>query len=120
MDFDAVRLTDVSRHFGRRRALSKVSFTLRGGEIVGLLGPNGAGKSTLIGILATLVAATSGEVQYGMRTGRDGGAALRERIGLLAHELHPYRQPTPTENPAPPPAPYRLPPPRPPSPPPAP
>ena len=55
MDFDSVRLTDVSRHFGRRRALSKVSLTLNAGDIVGLLGPNGAGKSTLIGVLATLV-----------------------------------------------------------------
>ena len=98
MDFDAVRLTDVSRHFGRRRALSKVSLTLNAGDIVGLLGPNGAGKSTLIGILATLVAATSGEVRYGDRTARAGGPRLRHRIGLLAHELHLYAELTARQN----------------------
>lgn len=98
MDFDAVRLTDVSRHFGRRRALSKVSLTLNAGDIVGLLGPNGAGKSTLIGILATLVAATSGEVRYGERTAREGGSHLRQRIGLLAHELHLYAELTARQN----------------------
>jgi ABC-type multidrug transport system ATPase subunit len=98
MDFDAVRLTDVSRHFGRRRALSKVSLTLNAGDIVGLLGPNGAGKSTLIGVLATLMAATAGEVYYGQHTAREGGSRLRQRIGLLAHELHLYAELTAREN----------------------
>jgi heme exporter protein A len=90
LDFDSVQLLDVSRHFGRRRALSKISLTLRSGEIVGLLGPNGAGKSTLIGVLATLASPTSGEVRYGTQPARALGAALRSRIGLLAHELHLY------------------------------
>ena len=90
LDFDSVELADVSRHFGRRRALSHVSLTFRSGEIVGLLGPNGAGKSTLIGTLATLAAPTTGEVRYGDRSARSLGAALRARIGLLAHELHLY------------------------------
>ena len=98
MDFDAVRLTDVSRHFGRRRALSSVSLTLAAGDIVGLLGPNGAGKSTLIGVLATLVAPTGGEVRYGQHTAREGGSRLRQRIGLLAHELHLYPELTARQN----------------------
>ncbi len=90
LDFDAVTLTDVSRHFGRRRALSRVSLTLRAGQIAGLLGPNGAGKSTLIGILATLVAPTSGDVRYGSGSAGELGDALRRRIGLLAHDLYLY------------------------------
>ena len=90
VDFDSVQLTDVSRHFGRRRALSHVSITLAAGDIVGLLGPNGAGKSTLIGVLSTLASPTQGEVSYGGRPARALGAALRQRIGLLAHELHLY------------------------------
>jgi heme exporter protein A len=98
MDFDSVRLTDVSKHFGRRRALSKISLGLHAGEIVGLLGPNGAGKSTLIGILATLVASTGGEVRYGEQTARAAGAALRQRIGLLAHDLHLYAELTARQN----------------------
>ena len=90
LDFDTVQLDDVSRHFGRRRALSHISLTARSGEIVGLLGPNGAGKSTLIGVVATLASPTSGTVRYGGQTASTLGAALRSRIGLLAHELHLY------------------------------
>jgi len=89
-DFHAVEVNQVSRHFGRRRALSNVSLTLHAGDIVGLLGPNGAGKSTLISLLATLAAPTSGDVRYGGRLARDLGAGLRHRIGLLAHELYLY------------------------------
>ena len=90
MTFDSVSLVGVSRHFGRRRALANISLSARSGDIVGLIGPNGAGKSTLIGVLATLVAATSGDVTYGGRSARELGPALRRHIGLLAHELHLY------------------------------
>ncbi len=89
-DFDAVDINQVSRHFGRRRALSNVSLTFRAGDIVGLLGPNGAGKSTLISVLATLATPTSGDVRYGGRLANEIGAPLRGRIGLLAHELYLY------------------------------
>ncbi len=89
-DFDQVQLEEVSRNFGRRRAVSKVSLTIKRGDILGLLGPNGAGKSTLLGMLATLVAPTSGTIRYGQVTSAEGGAALRGRIGVLAHDLHLY------------------------------
>jgi len=89
-DFDSVQLSGISRHFGRRRALSKIDLTLRSGDIVGLLGPNGAGKSTLIGVLATIVAPTSGNVTYGTATVGELGPRLRQRIGVLAHELYLY------------------------------
>ena len=90
IEFDEVRLVDVSRHFGRRRAVSQISLTARSGDILGLLGPNGAGKSTVIGMLATLVAPTSGSVTYGGQLARALGGSLRRAIGLLAHELHLY------------------------------
>jgi heme exporter protein A len=88
--FDSVHLDDVSRHFGRRRAVSHVTFSARSGDIVGLLGPNGAGKSTLISMIATLAKPTSGDIRYGDRRAPEWGPALRTRIGLLAHELHLY------------------------------
>jgi heme ABC exporter ATP-binding subunit CcmA len=88
VDFDSLTLNEVSRHFGRRRAVSRVSFTVRAGEIIGLLGPNGAGKSTLLGIASTLVVPTAGEIRYGNLTPKTSG--LRARLGLLAHELHLY------------------------------
>ena len=98
IEFADVRLTDVSRHFGRRRAVSRVSLTAHSGDIIGLLGPNGAGKSTLIGMLATLVVPTSGSITYGGRSARDLGGALRASIGLLAHELSLYPDLTARQN----------------------
>ena len=98
VDFTTVQLVDVSRHFGRRRALARLSLTARSGEILGLLGPNGAGKSTLIGVLATLVAPTTGEVRFGDRSARELGPDLRRRIGLLSHELHLYPELTARQN----------------------
>src|SRR5438874_3710884 len=96
--FTSVSLVDVSRHFGRRRAVSRVSLDLHSGDIIGLLGPNGAGKSTLIGMLATLVAPTSGAVTYGGQPARALGGALRASIGLLAHELYLYPELTARQN----------------------
>jgi heme exporter protein A len=97
-DFDHVSLVEVSRHFGRRRAVTKVSLSARRGEIVGLLGPNGAGKSTLMGMAASLMRPTSGEVRYGGGTAGSLGPALRHQIGLLAHELHLYPELTARQN----------------------
>jgi ABC-type multidrug transport system ATPase subunit len=90
LDFDQIELSEVTRNFGRRRAVSKVSLTVGRGEILGLLGPNGAGKSTIIGMLATLVAPSSGRIRYGSVDATKGGAPLRARIGFLGHELHLY------------------------------
>ena len=87
VDFDSVQVFDVSRHFGRRRALANISLTASAGDIVGLLGPNGAGKSTLITMLATLATPSKGEIRYGDATASRLGPLLRTRIGLLAHEL---------------------------------
>jgi ABC-type multidrug transport system ATPase subunit len=89
-DFERVELNNVSRHFGRRRAVSRVTLTAEGSEILGFLGPNGAGKSTLIGMLSTLVAPSSGSIRYGDRSAAQAGSELRRQIGLLAHELHLY------------------------------
>ena len=97
LDFDAVTAREISRTFGRRRALHKVSFTAARGQIVGVLGPNGAGKSTLLGVLSTLLTATSGTVAYG-DIGQAEAAALRARIGVLGHDLFLYPELTAREN----------------------
>ncbi len=97
-DFEEVAIRDVSRFYGRRRALSHVSLVCRVGEITGLLGPNGAGKSTLLSILATLITPSAGEVRYGVHRAEEAGPALRGRLGLLAHDLHLYPELTAREN----------------------
>ena len=98
MDFDSLTFTDVTRHFGRRRALQRVSFTCRAGEIVAVLGPNGAGKSTLLALAASLLPPSSGEVHYGSHRAATAGSALRRRIGLLAHDLFLYPELSAAEN----------------------
>jgi heme exporter protein A len=97
-DFDRLTVASLSRHYGRRKALSKVTFTCASGDIVGLLGPNGAGKSTLLAILGTLLAPSEGRVQYGTVTADAGGASLRARIGMLGHDLFLYPELTAHEN----------------------
>lgn len=97
-DFHELSIRELSRNFGRRRALSRVSLECRAGEIVGLLGPNGAGKSTLLAIVSTLAAPSSGEVLYGGRTAKQIGATLRSKIGMLSHDLHLYSELTAREN----------------------
>jgi ABC-type multidrug transport system ATPase subunit len=97
-EFDTLSFDDVSRRFGRRRALAHVTLECRAGEVVGLLGPNGAGKSTLLAIAATLMAPSTGAVRYGSLTARQAGGELRARIGLLAHDLYVYPELTAIEN----------------------
>jgi heme ABC exporter ATP-binding subunit CcmA len=97
-DFTQVTVRDVSRHYGRRRALSRVSLDCHAGEVLGLLGPNGAGKSTLLSILATLLTPSAGEVRYGNKTAAEAGPALRSCLGFLSHDLHLYPELTAREN----------------------
>ena len=98
LDFDHVTVDEVSRHFGRRRAVSRVSFVARRGCIIGLLGPNGAGKSTVLTMLATLLRPSSGSIRYGDMQAADAPPALRGRIGVLGHDLFLYPELTAREN----------------------
>jgi heme ABC exporter ATP-binding subunit CcmA len=98
IDFDQVTADDVSRHFGRRRALSRISFRTGRGAILGLLGPNGAGKSTMLVLLATLMRPSEGRIRYGDHDAQIAGAALRGAIGILGHDLFLYPELTAREN----------------------
>jgi len=57
----SLKVTNISKSFGSQKALNKVSFELKKGEIVGFLGPNGAGKSTMMKILTTYSKADTGD-----------------------------------------------------------
>src|SRR3954464_1423646 len=58
----ALRVDQVSKRYGDRRALHEVSFQAASGELIAITGPNGAGKTTLLQILAGSLAPTSGKV----------------------------------------------------------
>jgi ABC-2 type transport system ATP-binding protein len=64
MSVEAVlRCLEVSKAYGRTRALDRVSLAVAAGEMVALLGPNGAGKTTLFQLLTGLFVADSGSVE---------------------------------------------------------
>jgi ABC-2 type transport system ATP-binding protein len=81
-----------------REILKGIHLSFFPGAKIGVLGANGAGKSTLLRIAATLLDPSSGAVLYGGQTARDGGEALRSRIGVLGHDLYIYPELTAAEN----------------------
>ena len=100
VDFDDISVEDVSRHFGRRKALSRITFRAERGSILGLLGPNGAGKSTMLSLLATIMRPTNGRIRFGRfaADGEEHARSLRGRIGVLGHDLFLYPELTALEN----------------------
>jgi ABC-2 type transport system ATP-binding protein len=69
-------------------ALKGIDLTVEEGDFFALLGPNGAGKSTLIGIVSSLVNATSGETRvFGTSVQRERSRAMA-RIGLVPQEIN--------------------------------
>ena len=97
-DFDDLAVEDISRHFGRRRALSRITFHAGRHTILGLLGPNGAGKSTMLALLATLLRPSGGRIRYGSHEAGEQAATLRAAIGVLGHDLFLYPELTAREN----------------------
>jgi sulfate-transporting ATPase len=62
---EVIEFTDVSKGFGDRLLLDKLSFKVPPGAIVGIIGPNGAGKSTLFRMIAGQDTPDSGAVSVG-------------------------------------------------------
>jgi ABC-2 type transport system ATP-binding protein len=74
---------DLSKHYGSFRALDRVSFEVRRGEIVGFLGPNGAGKSTTMRILTCFISPTGGTARVHGFDVFDNPLPVRESLGYL-------------------------------------
>jgi ABC-type multidrug transport system ATPase subunit len=58
-----VQTTELTKKYGDRLAVDRVSMTVRRGEVYGFLGPNGAGKTTTLRMMLGLIRATSGSAQ---------------------------------------------------------
>ncbi len=58
----SVETRNITKLFGKQKAVNNVSFRINNGELVGLLGPNGAGKSTLMKIITGFLPFDTGEV----------------------------------------------------------
>src|SRR3546814_5932299 len=73
---------------GPVEALKGISLSVAPGDFFALLGPNGAGKSTLIGIVSSLVNASSGSVRvFGEEVAQNRSAAMR-LLGLVPQEIN--------------------------------
>ena len=57
-----ITVKNVTKKYGKFKAVDNISFEVNDGEIIGLLGPNGAGKSTTMNILTGFIEPTQGEV----------------------------------------------------------
>jgi len=84
-----IEVQNVSKNFGTKVALDKVSLEIPEGKIFGLLGPNGAGKSTLIRIINRITIASEGQVLF---QGHPISEADVARIGYLPEERGLYRK----------------------------
>ncbi len=56
-----IEVKNLTKHYGDKKAVNDISFTVNDGEILGFLGPNGAGKSTTMNILTGYISSTSGQ-----------------------------------------------------------
>ncbi|MFO0750912.1 MAG: heme ABC exporter ATP-binding protein CcmA [Myxococcota bacterium] len=82
----ALESREVSRRFGRRWALRRVSLVFAPGTVTAIVGDNGAGKSTLLQILAGFVRPSEGEVlAFDTPLGAFPPRDVRRRMAVLAH-----------------------------------
>ncbi len=78
-----IEATGLTKRFGSTRALDKVSFEVRKGEVVGFLGPNGAGKSTTMRILTCFTSPTNGTAKVKGFDVFEDPLGVRQSLGYL-------------------------------------
>ena len=82
----SIIVKNLTKVYGKQKALNDVSLSIEDGEIVGLLGPNGAGKSTLMKILTCFIPPTSGDVKVCGYDIFDNPMEVRRSIGYLPEQ----------------------------------
>lgn len=82
---------NLTRIFGKTKAVDDISFSFDDGNIFGFIGPNGAGKTTTIRIMATLDLATSGDVFYDGVSATLYPEAVRRVVGYMPDSLPGYK-----------------------------
>ena len=82
----AIRVSNVSKRYGRTLALNGVSFEVPRNQIFALLGPNGAGKTTLMHILCTILAPDGGTAEIAGYDVVKKPVDARSRLGIVFQE----------------------------------
>ncbi|MBT3273969.1 MAG: ABC transporter ATP-binding protein [Spirochaetales bacterium] len=78
-----IKVTELSKNYGRISAIANVCFTIEKGEVVGFLGPNGAGKSTTMNIITGYVSPSEGRVVIGGYSVADNPTEAKTKVGYL-------------------------------------
>ena len=79
----SIEVKNLSKVYGKQKALNSVSFKIEKGEIVGFLGPNGAGKSTMMKILTTYIEASEGEAKVSDFNVATNSKNVQQVVGYL-------------------------------------
>jgi ABC-2 type transport system ATP-binding protein len=93
-----IDVNKLGRQFGAFKAVDKVSFSVKKGEIFGLLGANGAGKSTTFRMLCGLLPASSGQLSVVGVDLRHASNQARQKIGYMAQKFSLYGNLTVEQN----------------------
>ncbi len=93
----AIVAQGIERRFGHFRVLRGLDLSVDRSAVLALFGPNGAGKTTLLRLLAGLSSPNRGTAHV-LGTALPGNAALRRRIGVVAHDAFVYGDLTAREN----------------------
>ena len=78
-----IKVENLTRYYGTRRAINNISFQIEKGEVVGFLGPNGAGKSTTMNIISCILPASSGSAKVKGFDTFEKSLEIRKIIGYL-------------------------------------
>jgi len=81
-DGASLAVEELSQYFGGVRALSKVSFQVPAGRVVGMIGPNGSGKTTLLNMISGLYQPTAGRILFDGEVVNGERASVRARRGI--------------------------------------
>jgi ABC-2 type transport system ATP-binding protein len=79
----SIVVRNITKFYGKQKALDDVSFEVQTGDIVGFLGPNGAGKSTMMKIITGFIPQTSGEALVNGLEVIENSLEIRKHIGYL-------------------------------------
>jgi ABC-2 type transport system ATP-binding protein len=85
-----IRVQDLRKFFGAKKAVNGVSFTVEKGEVLGFLGPNGAGKSTTMRVITGFIPPTQGSVSVGGYDVVDDPIRAKRLIGYLPESAAAY------------------------------
>ena len=79
----SIQVKEVSKLYGKQKALDNLSFEISDAEVVGFLGPNGAGKSTMMKIITGFLPQSSGDVFVNGLNVMEHSLEIRKQIGYL-------------------------------------